>query len=138
VDEKAYAEASWEELHALLNQVVSDEWVNFIKSFEKSILIGDYAFVHAGIRPGIPLNEQSVSDLRWIREPFLSSEQSHGCTVVHGHTIIPAPEFRRNRIGIDTGAYQSGQLTAILLEGAERALIFTTVEDGKIGISYSG
>lgn len=138
VDEKTYAAASWEELHALVNQVVSDEWVNFIKSFEKSILIGDYAFVHAGIRPGIPLNEQSVSDLRWIREPFLSSEQSHGCTVVHGHTIIPAPEFRRNRIGIDTGAYQSGQLTAILLEGAERALIFTTVEDGKIGISYSG
>lgn len=138
VDEKTYAAASWEELHALVNQVVSDEWVNFIKSFEKSILIGDYAFVHAGIRPGIPLNEQSVSDLRWIREPFLSSEQSHGCTVVHGHTIIPAPEFRRNRIGIDTGAYQSGQLTAILLEGAERALISTTVEDGKIGISYSG
>lgn len=138
VDSKTYGEASWEELHALVNQVVTNEWADFVRSFEKSVRIGDYAFVHAGIRPGIPLEDQKEADLRWIREPFLSSDQAHGCTVVHGHTITQDAEFRRNRIGIDTGAYQSGRLTAIVLEGSERTLISTAMADDRITICREG
>src|SRR3546814_11407598 len=76
--------------------------------------IGDYAFVHAGIKPGVPLAEQKPEDLRWIRDEFLSSRKSHeGKIVVHGHTLMLEVDEHPNRIGIDTGAYHSGRLTAI-------------------------
>jgi serine/threonine protein phosphatase 1 len=84
---------------------------------------GDYAFVHAGVRPGVALEDQSEDDLVWIREPFLSSGEDHGAVVVHGHTVAEAVEVRPNRIGIDTGAVFSGNLTCMVLEGAERALL---------------
>ncbi len=86
---------------------------------------GDYLFVHAGVRPGVPLAEQRPFDLMWIREAFLDSDADHGCVVVHGHTIEPAPEVRPNRIGIDTGAFRSGRLTALVVEGAERRFLAT-------------
>ena len=98
---------------------------DFLQSFEDVVVSGDYAFVHAGIRPGTPLEAQKVSDLRWIREPFLSHRGSMGHVIVHGHTITPAVEERANRIGIDTGAYQSGRLTAIGLEGTDRWYLST-------------
>lgn len=94
--------------------------VEFLRSFDDTFRAGDYLFVHAGIRPGLPLAEQAPSDLRWIREPFLSDGAEHGYLVVHGHTIREAVEERTNRIGIDTGAYRHGVLTAIGLEGADR------------------
>ncbi|MBI4185132.1 MAG: serine/threonine protein phosphatase [Proteobacteria bacterium] len=78
---------------------------------------GGYAFVHAGIRPGVPLASQSGHDLLWIREEFLFSSADHGRRVVHGHTITPEPEVRPNRIGIDTGAFMTGRLTALVLDG---------------------
>jgi len=77
---------------------------------------GGYLFVHAGIRPGIPLDHQSRHDLLWIREPFLSSTQEHGAVVVHGHTPRQQPVVRSNRIGIDTGAVMGGVLTCAVLE----------------------
>ena len=86
---------------------------------------GDYLFVHAGIRPGVPLQEQSDSDLMWIRGEFLESEEDHGRVVVHGHSITELVEMRANRIGIDTGAYRSGVLTCLVLEGGERRLMQT-------------
>jgi serine/threonine protein phosphatase 1 len=86
---------------------------------------GDYAFVHAGIRPGIALERQDPHDLLWIREPFLGSLARHGRTIVHGHTIRPLPEVRTNRIGIDTGAFYSGRLTALVLDGASRDFLTT-------------
>ena len=86
---------------------------------------GDYLFVHAGVRPGIPLERQSRHDLLWIREPFLSSEASFGAVVVHGHTPRPEPSVRPNRIGIDTGAVMGGALTCVVLE--EDRLGFITV-----------
>lgn len=95
-----------------------------------SFRFGDYLFVHAGIRPGIPLEQQSTTDLRWIREPFLSDTRDHGMTVVHGHTISERVEEAGSRIGIDTGAYQSGRLTALGLEGQQRWTIDTV--DGLI------
>ena len=86
---------------------------------------GDYLFVHAGIRPGVPLQEQSDSDLMWIRQEFLESEEDHGCVVVHGHSITEQVDMRSNRIGIDTGAYHSGVLTCLVLEDRERRLLQT-------------
>ena len=107
--------------------------LDYIRDFKNMVRIGDYLFVHAGIRPGVALEGQTTGDLRWIREPFLSSTQNHGAVVVHGHTISDAVELRPNRLGIDTGAYESGHLTAIGLEGEARWLIQT--EDGTNGIS---
>jgi serine/threonine protein phosphatase 1 len=77
---------------------------------------GGYLFVHAGVRPGIPLAQQSRHDLMWIREPFLSSKGSFGAVVVHGHTPRQEPVVRPNRIGIDTGAVIGGVLTCVVLE----------------------
>ena len=70
--------------------------------------------------PGVPIEQQLQSDLRWIREPFLLDDSDHGCVVVHGHTIVDEVEERPNRIGIDTGAYRTGILTALALEGSDR------------------
>jgi len=88
--------------------------------------IGDYFFVHAGVRPGVSLDQQSPEDCRWIRGPFLQSRQWHGAMIVHGHTITDVPEEHDNRIGIDTGAYATGVLTALRLEGASRSFFKTT------------
>ena len=91
--------------------------------------VGDYLFVHAGIRPGVPLAAQSRRDLRWIRGEFLDDPRPiTASTVVHGHTISDAPEFRANRIGIDTGAYRSGVLTALGLEGEAQWTLATEGE----------
>jgi serine/threonine protein phosphatase 1 len=77
---------------------------------------GGYLFVHAGIRPRIPLDEQTPADLLWIREPFLSWPEPHPAVVVHGHTPVHVPVVRANRIGIDTGAVMGGVLTCLVLE----------------------
>lgn len=105
---------------AAISTAIPKAHVEFVRSFDDTFRAGDYLFVHAGVRPGIPLIEQAPSDLRWIREPFLSDSSEHGFTVVHGHTIRKEVEERLNRIGIDTGAYRYGVLTALALEGSER------------------
>lgn len=86
---------------------------------------GSYYFVHAGIRPGVPLEKQTQEDKLWIREEFLGSTISHGTIVVHGHSITQLPELLPNRIGIDTGAYATGVLTCLALEGDQQRLIQT-------------
>ena len=86
---------------------------------------GDYLFVHAGVRPGVPLDRQEVNDLLWIRDEFLDSDAEFGKIVVHGHTIAPQPDVRRNRIGVDTGAFASGRLTCLVLEGTDWSFIQT-------------
>jgi serine/threonine protein phosphatase 1 len=86
---------------------------------------GDYLFVHAGLRPGVPLDRQDGFDLMWIRDDFLFSDEDFGKIVVHGHSVATAPEVRANRIGIDTGAYRTGRLTCLALEGNERRFIAT-------------
>jgi serine/threonine protein phosphatase 1 len=97
----------------------------FFEELRPYLLRPGYLFVHAGIRPGVPPDQQSVEDLIWIREEFLDSTKDHGVVVVHGHTITPAPEVRRNRIGIDTGAYYSGHLTALVLGDGETTFLST-------------
>jgi serine/threonine protein phosphatase 1 len=80
---------------------------------------GDFVFVHAGIRPGVPMARQTPEDLVWIREPFLSSTADHGAVVVHGHTPERAVALRQNRIGIDQGAVFGGELTCLVIDGRE-------------------
>jgi serine/threonine protein phosphatase 1 len=91
----------------------------FLHSLRNSIRCGDYLFVHAGLRPNVALSAQDPYDLIWIREDFLNSTINHGVFVVHGHTPVPHPDIRANRINIDTGAYRSGVLTCIAIEGSE-------------------
>jgi serine/threonine protein phosphatase 1 len=86
---------------------------------------GDFFFAHAGVRPGVRLNQQSEQDLLWIRDEFLLSEENFGKIVVHGHTITERPEVKRNRIGIDTGAFSSGHLTCLVLEGGQLGFLQT-------------
>jgi serine/threonine protein phosphatase 1 len=90
---------------------------------ELGFQLGGYFFVHAGIRPGVPLDAQDRDDLIWIREPFLSSAADFGVKVVHGHTIVPQVEHHPNRIAVDTGAFRTGRLSCLLLEGDEVALL---------------
>jgi len=87
--------------------------------------IGDYLFVHAGVRPGIPIEAQRETDLIWIRDEFLESTEGFGKVVVHGHTPGREPVVRPNRIGIDTGAVFSGRLTALRLQDGERSFLAT-------------
>ncbi|MFO1209527.1 MAG: metallophosphoesterase family protein [Amaricoccus sp.] len=95
----------------------------FIESCELWFRIGGYVFVHAGIRPGVPLAAQEREDLIWIREPFLNSRADFGFKVVHGHTIVPAVEHHPNRIAVDTGAVKTGILSCLLLEGEAVSLL---------------
>lgn len=104
----------------VIRNAIPESHAQFLRSFADSFSAGDYLFVHAGIRPGIPLEQQSVQDLRWIRSPFLEHDQRHPKTVVHGHTISKDIERRPGRIGLDTGAYRTGLLSAIVLEGARQ------------------
>jgi serine/threonine protein phosphatase 1 len=97
-----------------------------LDSLKTHVTIGDYFFVHAGIHPGRSLARQRVEDMLWIREPFLGSNRRHEKMVVHGHTIVTAPEIRTGRIGIDTGAYVSGTLTALVLWGKEQRFLSMT------------
>jgi serine/threonine protein phosphatase 1 len=135
VDAQAFRAADPAEAQALMRDALPDEDVAFIEGFEDFIVIGDYLFVHAGIRPGAPLASQSVEDMRWIREPFLSHAGWHEHVVVHGHTIAAEAEVGHNRIGIDTGAFMSGRLTALALEGERRWLIQTEERDGAIAVN---
>jgi serine/threonine protein phosphatase 1 len=130
MDSGTFDSLTVEQMQQAMRLAVPAADIAFVQDFEHYIEIGDYLFVHAGIRPGVPLSEQAVRDLRWIREPFLSNGHEHGWCVVHGHTITDAPEIRHNRIGIDTGAYMSGRLTALGLEGTERWFIETGHSDG--------
>jgi len=110
---------------------VPEEHRIFLRRMEDGILVGDYFFTHAGIRPGVPLDDQEQQDLRWIRRGFLESDTDHGMVVIHGHTVTEEVEVRPNRIGIDTGAYRSGRLTALGLEGTDRWFIQTEGEPGR-------
>lgn len=110
---------SHERALAIVREAIPPAHEKFLKSFVDTCRFGDFLFVHAGIRPGVPIENQLQEDLRWIREDFLLDRSDHGCVVVHGHTIRPQVEELPNRIGIDTGAYSSGVLTALVIEGSE-------------------
>jgi serine/threonine protein phosphatase 1 len=97
----------------------------FLQASEMMVVIGDYVFVHAGIDPALPLDQQRPADLLWMREGFIDRPIGGNHVVVHGHTIVEAPLIAGNRIAIDTGAYATGQLTAVVLVGRERRILQT-------------
>ena len=120
IDRARFIPATIEEAQEMMIAAVPSEDIEFLNGFEDMVAMGDYLFVHAGIDPRVPIEDQKRHDLRWIREPFLSHLEPYGPVVVHGHTICELPEDCGNRIGIDTGAFMTGRLTALVLEGTSR------------------
>jgi len=104
---------------------IPDAHLELLRGLESMVVIGDYLFAHAGLRPGVPIEAQAEQDLIWIREPFLDYDGDLGKLVVHGHTPVSEPEIRSNRIDIDTLAWRSGTLTALVLEGESRRFLQT-------------
>jgi serine/threonine protein phosphatase 1 len=101
---------------ALLHRIPSHH-LRFLSNLRSSFFCGDFFFAHAGVRPGVPLRRQREEDLLWIRDEFLQSEEDFGKFIVHGHTPVVKPEIRPNRINIDTGAYATGILTLLTIQG---------------------
>jgi len=104
---------------------VSAEERGWLGRMRHNLRIGDYFFVHAGVKPGIPLDRQTADDCLWIRDEFLKSSRKHGAVIVHGHSIRKEVETRFNRIGLDTGAYLTGRLTAVGIEGSDHWFMST-------------
>ncbi|WP_454887119.1 metallophosphoesterase [Sphingomonas oryzagri] len=123
-------EGTRHEVLGALRDAVAPEERAWLGRMRTSVRIGDYYFVHAGIRPAIPLEKQVDDDRLWIREEFLDSRKKHGAMIVHGHSISHDVEQRPNRIGLDTGAYITGKLTAIGLQERDRWLLSTANESG--------
>jgi serine/threonine protein phosphatase 1 len=115
----------FEEASQLLRDKVPSEHLAFLSSLRSFITTGRYFLCHAGVRPGIPLERQEPRDLLWIREEFLKSTRDFGKIVVHGHTPVQQPEVLPNRINIDTGAFMTGSLTCIVLDGASHRFLTT-------------
>ncbi len=111
------------ELPLLMKSAIPQDHISFMRSFVDQLQVGSYLFAHAGIRPGIALEDQAAKDLRWIRAGFLESSANHGCVVVHGHSIVPDLDVRTNRIAVDTGCYRGGMLTALVLQGVSKGKI---------------
>jgi serine/threonine protein phosphatase 1 len=125
-----------EELFEAVPQIVPQQDLDYIRSFEECIVAGDYLFVHAGIDPALPIDQQSRKDMLWIRDRFLNYEGPLEKVVVHGHTIFDKVMDCGNRIGIDTGAFRSGVLTVLVLEADQRRILQAISEDGEIAIFH--
>lgn len=108
-----------------LRETLPAHHLALLEQMQCSTTIGDYFFCHAGVRPGVPLELQRDEDLTWIRTPFLETSRSFGRIVVHGHSPTDEPDFRHNRINIDTRAYVTGRLTCLVLEGNTRRILST-------------
>ncbi|MBO6769332.1 MAG: serine/threonine protein phosphatase [Erythrobacter sp.] len=137
IKKKRYNELTMKELQGELHELVPNKHRKFIEKMEDIIVAGDYVFVHAGINPKRTLEEQKASDLRWIRDRFLKHREPTSHVVVHGHTIFEKIEHTPYRIGIDTGAFRTGNLTALVLEGDQRRLIQAQEKDGTISVAHT-
>lgn len=114
--------------HAELLSAMPEAHRSFLRALPYSASFGDFFFCHAGIRPGVPLDEQAEEDLVWIRGEFHRADQLHPKVVVHGHTPVAEADVRRNRVNIDTGAYYSGRLTALVIDGRTKRLLEVSEE----------
>jgi serine/threonine protein phosphatase 1 len=118
---------AWAAASASFNAALSERHRTFLRNLEASISVGDYFFAHAGARPGVALEQQSAYDMMWIRQSFLSDNRAFEKIVVHGHTPADDIQADHRRIGLDTGAYATGVLSAVRLEGSERAALQTAM-----------
>jgi Calcineurin-like phosphoesterase len=117
--------AKYEQAATALHAAVPDAHFKFLASLRTSVITRKYFLCHAGVRPGVPLERQSVEDLLWIRDEFLRSTTDFGRIVVHGHTPTERPEVLPNRINIDTGAFATGRLTCVVLENSQLRFLTT-------------
>ena len=108
----------------------------FLHTLRLTHKAGGYAFVHAGVRPGIPLHSQARDDLLRARQPFLYSEADFGAVIVHGHTPVRAPVVKHNRIAIDTGAVFGGKMTCAVLEADTIGFLFADPVDPPVSIAH--
>lgn len=115
----------YDEAAAALRAAMPTSHIQFLTSLEHFATIGKYFLCHAGVRPNVPLTQQSVDDLLWIRDDFLNSDLFFGKIIIHGHTPREWPEIRPNRINIDTGAFATGRLTCLVLDEPNERFIYT-------------
>ncbi len=120
----------WEQAREAFAQALPAEHLEFLRGLELYAEYGDYIFVHAGLRPGVPIERQVEQDLLWIRNEFLEERRPFAKVVVHGHTPEPEPFLGEMRLGLDTGAYATGILTAARLHGTEQAILQATAHGG--------
>lgn len=97
--------------------------IDFVSTLPTSVAFGDFFFCHAGIRPGVPLEKQNPQDLMWIRNLFLNDTRLHPKVIVHGHTPATTAELLQNRVNVDTGAFMTSRLTALVVDGASKRSI---------------
>lgn len=109
--------------HRALLRAVPPTHLAVLRGAVFSVTFGDFFYCHAGIRPGVPLARQAPDDLVWMRRPFLDDARLHPKIVVHGHTIVGRAEIHPNRVNVDTGAWRSGVLTALMVDGSEKRLV---------------
>ncbi len=110
----------------LLLQRMPSSHLRFLERLELMLVVGDYAFVHAGVQPGVDLKGQREEDLLWIRQEFLEDEGPFEKIIVHGHSWTDdQPHILPHRIGLDTGAYATGVLTAVRLDGEDIGVLQT-------------
>jgi serine/threonine protein phosphatase 1 len=106
-----------------LRMAVPEAHRTFLLRLKFSLVLGDFFFCHAGIRPGVPLDRQEPEDLIWIRDSFLNFAGLHPKIVVHGHTPSPEPDIMANRVNVDTGAFRTGVLSALVIEGTDKQIM---------------
>jgi len=123
------SEASIRVVRAVLRSAVPQSHKDFLDSLPLNAVFGDFFFVHAGIRPGIPLNMQDPADMMWIRGEFHNHTGLYEKVIVHGHTPQNDVEFRPNRVNLDTRAPLSGVLSCLRVDGAEKRLL--TISESK-------
>ncbi len=112
--------------HAELMAAMPEAHLTFIRDLKRSVSFGDFFFCHAGVRPGVPLGEQDPHDLIWIRREFLDYRGTFEKVVVHGHTPHDAPQVLANRVNVDTMAFATGRLTALVVDGREKRFLVAT------------
>ncbi|MGB3624567.1 MAG: serine/threonine protein phosphatase, partial [Henriciella sp.] len=115
----------WKRAHHEFRDVFPADHMQFLRTLKASARLGKFGFAHAGVRPGIPFDEQSEKDLLWIRDEFLNSKAELDVCLIHGHTPVDHATLEQDRINVDTGAYYSGRLTAVRLFGDDISFIST-------------
>jgi|SaaInlStandDraft_7_1057024.scaffolds.fasta_scaffold42423_2 serine/threonine protein phosphatase 1 len=116
IEDPRFGRLGWDWLQEEFRQRLPARHLAFLNKTLSSHTIGDYFFVHAGVKPDVPLSEQTSKDLLWIRGEFLDSQQDFGKKIVHGHTIVDDVEVHPNRIAVDTGAWRTNKLSCLILE----------------------